>query len=51
MVRFIRRITVVIKGVEVPWLILGDPVYPALSWLMKPYTKHAGMTEQIKHYN
>ena len=41
----------VIRGVDVPLLILGDPAYTALSWLMKPYPEHAGMTEQMKHYN
>ena len=41
----------VIRGVKVPLQILGDPAYPALSWLMKPYPEHAGMTEQMKHYN
>lgn len=26
-----------IEGVEVPLLILGDPAYPLLPWLIKPY--------------
>ena len=29
----------------------GGPTYPALSWLMKSYPEHAGMTEQMKHYS
>ena len=41
----------VIRGVDMPLLVLGDPAYLTLSWLMKPYPEHAGMTEQMKQYN
>ena len=40
-----------IDGVQVPLLIVGDPAYSALPWLMKPYPKHADMTEEMQHYN
>ena len=40
-----------INGVEVPLLILGDPAYPALPWLMKPYPQHATMTRKMEHFN
>ena len=33
-------------GTDVPLIILGDPVYPLLPWLMKPY-----ITPEEKHYN
>ena len=45
------RQTKVINGVEVPLLILGDPAYPALPWLMKPYPEHGHMIQVMQHYN
>ena len=33
-----------ISGVDVPLLILGDPAYPLLPWLMKPYLENASTT-------
>ncbi|KAK6182064.1 hypothetical protein SNE40_009828 [Patella caerulea] len=37
-----------ISGVQVPAVILGDPVYPLLQWLMKPYAESANMTAEQK---
>ncbi|XP_035986731.1 putative nuclease HARBI1 [Fundulus heteroclitus] len=40
-----------IDGVMVPPVILGDPAYPLLPWLTKPYPENAGTTEAQKKYN
>ena len=31
-------------------MILGDPAYPCLPWLMKPYTENAHMTANRRHF-
>lgn len=41
----------VINGVEVPLLVLGDPAYPLLPWLMKPFTDNGHLTAAERHYN
>ena len=40
-----------IRGVNVPLVILGDPAYPLLSWLMKPYLENAVTTLRERNFN
>ena len=40
-----------ISGIEAPLLILGDPAYPLLPWLMKPFPNTGNLTRQQQHFN
>ena len=40
-----------IEGVSVPLLILGDPAYPLLPWIMKPYTDTGRLSRQQSGFN
>ena len=40
-----------INGVEVPLLILGDPAYPLLPWMMKGYAETGALTRSQRHFN
>ncbi|KAI8490523.1 hypothetical protein Bbelb_317910 [Branchiostoma belcheri] len=43
--------TRVINGVQVPVLILGDPAYPLLPWLMKGYTDNGNLGRRKTNFN
>ena len=43
--------TVAINGVDVPLMILGDPAYPMLPWLMKPFTENGRLSSKQLHFN
>ena len=38
-------------GLDVPLVILGDPAYPLMSWLIKPYLENSGTTPQERYFN
>ena len=40
-----------INGVDVPILILGDPAYPLLAWLMKPFPDNGRLSEAQQYLN
>jgi len=38
--RIIPEFLKLVGNKEIPFIILGDPAYPLLPWLLKPYTGH-----------
>ena len=41
----------IINGVEVLQIVLGNPAYSLLPWLMKPYVENAHTTAQERLFN
>lgn len=40
-----------INGVKVPLLLLGDPAYPLLEWLMKPFQENGHLSREQRAFN
>lgn len=41
----------IINGKKIPMVIIGDPAYPLLPWLMKPFTDTGRLTEKQRYFN
>ena len=40
-----------INGHNLPVVIVGDPAYPLLPWVMKAYPEHVGMPQRQRNFN
>ena len=40
-----------INGEDIPLVILDDPAYPLLPWLMKPFFESQVLTEKQRNFN
>ena len=40
-----------IEGVQMPIVLLGDPAYPLMTWLMKPYSDNGHLTGGQTRFN
>lgn len=40
-----------ISGTDIPIVLLGDPAYPLLQWLMKAYPDTGGLSRQQRRFN
>lgn len=40
-----------ISGTAIPLLLVGDPAYPLLNWLIKPYNESGNLTREQKYFN
>ncbi|XP_011170287.1 protein ANTAGONIST OF LIKE HETEROCHROMATIN PROTEIN 1 isoform X2 [Solenopsis invicta] len=43
--------TVTLNNVEIPFMIMGDPAYPLLPWLLKGYTRCRRLTPEEESFN
>ena len=49
--RLFPNITKSINGKDIPLLVVGDPAYPLLPWLMKPYSDTGQLTDKQRRFN